>query len=136
MSSPLDLHPKDAAVADFVGELHRQFQEAFSESYNDKKLTLAKVARRLGVNRSVVWRRLKGCNSMTEISMAELAWAMGRKIQIHLSRVGSGAPGDNYVQNQDSLDLNFASTSRTYALTSANPETLSLPTDGFVQVAR
>jgi transcriptional regulator with XRE-family HTH domain len=69
-----------------VGDLRADLQEAF---YLEKKLnglTQQEVARRLNVNRSVVHRHLTGEENVTVRKAAELAKAMGWKVNIHVSK--------------------------------------------------
>jgi len=48
-------------------------------------VTKAEIARRLGIDRSLVTRRLNGTSNMTLETLADLAWALDQKIEIRLS---------------------------------------------------
>jgi cyanate lyase len=72
----LKIDPKERYVSRFFGQVERAFQSAFVEAKKDRKLTQQKIAELLGVDRSVINRRLLRRENMTERTLAEMAWAM------------------------------------------------------------
>jgi plasmid maintenance system antidote protein VapI len=82
----LDIDPITREGLRAVGDLRADLQEAFYVEKRLNGLTQQAVARRLKVNRSVVHRQLTGEENVTVRKAAELAKAMGWKINIHLSK--------------------------------------------------
>jgi transcriptional regulator with XRE-family HTH domain len=80
----LKIDPKERYVSRFFGQVERAFQSAFVEAKKDRKLTQQKIAELLGVDRSVINRRLLRRENMTERTLAEMAWAMGYEIDLKL----------------------------------------------------
>lgn len=78
MSYQLKIDPKARKAARFVSSLQKALQEAFVSSGK----TQQEVASILGVDRSVVNRRLKGSANLTARSIAEFAFALEKDIQI------------------------------------------------------
>jgi len=65
-----------------VGDIHQELARVMTKK---PSVTKAEIARRLGVDRSLVTRRLNGTSNMTLETLADLAWAMDQKIEIRLS---------------------------------------------------
>lgn len=82
----IGVKPHRRAAARLVAEIHRTFQQAYTEEHA-KGLTQSKIAQTLGVNRSVINRQLRGTADMSAGRMAELAWALGRKAKFTLETV-------------------------------------------------
>ena len=80
----LKIDPKERYVSRFFGQVERAFQSAFIEAKKDRKLTQQKIAELLGVDRSVINRRLLRRENMTERTLAEMAWAMDYEIDFKL----------------------------------------------------
>jgi hypothetical protein len=76
-SFELDIGEKSRIGSRFMGRVREVLQEAFFFEKEQTKLTQQTIAKRLGVNRSVVNRQLIGLENMTARSIAELLWAMG-----------------------------------------------------------
>jgi transcriptional regulator with XRE-family HTH domain len=60
--------------------VHGELERALAEEQAENGLTKAELARRLGVNRSVLTKRLNGALNMTFETLADMAWAMGRDV--------------------------------------------------------
>lgn len=80
----LKIDPKERQVARFFGVIERAFQKAFVDAKKERKITQQQLAISLGVDRSVVSRRLQGFENMTQRTLAEMAWAMGYEIEFKL----------------------------------------------------
>jgi len=89
--------PSRRAGNRFISAVRRTLQKAFAEEASKRGLTQAEIARRLGVNRSVITRELRGVENLTLRSVAELAHGMGRRAELVLTepslQVGANAPG-------------------------------------------
>ncbi|WP_370285798.1 helix-turn-helix domain-containing protein [Pseudooceanicola nanhaiensis] len=72
------IDPKSRKSARFISGLQRKIQKALSESGK----TQQEIANILDIDRSVVNRRLKGGANLTARSIAELAFALDKDIEI------------------------------------------------------
>ena len=88
--------PSRRAGNRFISAVRRALQTAFAEEAKKNGLSQAELARRRGVNRSVVTRELRGVENMTLRSVAEAAWAMGRVAKLEI--VAPAQPhGQNFI---------------------------------------
>lgn len=85
-SFQISITPKRRAAGRFVEGVRRALNKALAEEHAANGLSQAELARRVGVNRSVVNRQLKGHENLTLSSVGELAWAMGRTICLTLEK--------------------------------------------------
>ncbi|KAF0115509.1 MAG: hypothetical protein FD163_2520 [Hyphomonadaceae bacterium] len=70
--------------------------EAFLEEQNDDpKITQSAIACALGVNKSSITREFRGMKNFSVGRLAEIAWAMGRKLEIELAKPNY-IPGHNF----------------------------------------
>lgn len=76
MSYQLKIDPKSRRAARFISQLQKKIHSVLVESGK----TQQQVAEILGVDRSVVNRRLKGNANLTARSIAEFAYAFDKKI--------------------------------------------------------
>ncbi len=77
--------------ARFLGDIFAALNTAFQEEAETRGLTKAELARRLDINRALVTRRLGGQGNMTFETLHDMAWAMGRRVEISLpTRSGAG----------------------------------------------
>ena len=102
MSYRLKIDPKSRKVARFISMLQVKIQKALTESGK----TQQEVADILGVDRSVVNRRLKGNSNLTARSIAEFAYAFDKNIVLEF--VGGEAPQktNRTVANGNVIRLN------------------------------
>jgi hypothetical protein len=63
-----------------VGSVESQLREAYARRHDRGLDTQVSVAKKLGVGRSVVNRRLLGGSNMTIETIADMAWAMGHSV--------------------------------------------------------
>lgn len=80
MSYQLKLSRRSLKSARFISRLHSAIQKALIESGK----TQQQVAQELGVDRSVVNRRLKSNANLTARSMSDFAYVLGKDIEIRL----------------------------------------------------
>jgi hypothetical protein len=73
----LDISDKDLAGAMNISRRNRELIALYLDAVRTRKLTKIELARRLGVDRSVVSRMLKGSANLTFRTEGELLWAMG-----------------------------------------------------------
>jgi hypothetical protein len=64
------------------GDVETQLREAFDERHQAGEETQASLAEKLGVNRSVIHRRLTGRANLTLSTLADMVWALGYAIKI------------------------------------------------------
>lgn len=82
-SFQISLTPSRRAAGRFIAAVRRNLQRAFSDQ-EKAGLSQSEIARRIGVHRSVINRELRGAKDITLGRVAELAWAMGRRISFDL----------------------------------------------------
>lgn len=104
-SFQITLTPNKRAAGRFVNSVRRGLQKALAEAQQSNGLTQADIARAIGVNRSVVHRELMGQKDITLGSVAELAWAMGRKAVIEFREIAQ-VQGQNIEADRKPLSAN------------------------------
>ena len=87
MSYLFELSPLEEAGASLVSDVGHKLQEAITEERKHRTLTKQEIATTLGVHRSHVHRLLSGHHNLTLVSLAELAYALGREVQINLPKI-------------------------------------------------
>ena len=80
MSYQLKISPKAMKSARFISRLQKAIQKALSES----GMSQQEVATKLGVDRSVINKRLSGKANLTARSIAEFAFAFDKELNIEL----------------------------------------------------
>jgi transcriptional regulator with XRE-family HTH domain len=92
MSYQLKLSRRSLKSARFISRLHSTIQKALIESGK----TQQQVAHELGVDRSVVNRRLKGSANLTARSISDFAYVLGKEVEINF--IDPAAPkGTNWI---------------------------------------
>ncbi len=74
------IDPRRRKFTRLLSEVHGELERALAEEQAENGLTRAELARRLGVNRSVLTKRLNGALNMTFETLADRAWALGRDV--------------------------------------------------------
>ena len=74
------IDPRRRIFVRLLTAVYGEIERALAESEKDHKLSRAEIARRLGINRSVLTRRLNGTQNMTLETVADMAWALERDI--------------------------------------------------------
>ena len=98
-SFQIAIKPSRRAAGRFVSHVRRALQAALADEQQKRGLTQSDLARSIDVHRSVISRELNGRQDITLGRVAELAWAMGRKINFDLEKA-EPAPGDNKPTNE------------------------------------
>ena len=83
MSYELKINEKDRTAARFINSVRKKLFMAVFDAAGHKRTSQQAIATKLGINRSVVNRMLRGGN-LTLRSVAELAWALGKTPQFSL----------------------------------------------------
>lgn len=96
MSYRMKIDPKSRKAAKFISRLQKKIQAALVQSGK----TQQEVADILGVDRSVVNRRLKGSANLTARSIAEFAHAFDKEVEI------------SFVEKKVSQDKNWHTTNK------------------------
>ena len=78
MSFQIDLNPFDRAYARFVRQVRDALQRTFAEE-SENGLTQKELAEALGIDQSLVSRRLHGPGNVTLRTLSDLYTAMGRE---------------------------------------------------------
>lgn len=87
-SFQISISPSRRAAARFVGKVRRSLQRAFvEENTKDRRLNQSELARRIGVDRSVIHRELRGTKDISMSRVGQLAWAMGRAVEFNLIEI-------------------------------------------------
>lgn len=85
-SYQMRIDPRQAQQVRVISDVRHGLLDAFDEEHVAGGLTQQMLAERLGVNKSVVSKRLGGEVNLTLRSIADLAWAMGREIKFVISK--------------------------------------------------
>lgn len=67
-----------------ASQVERQLRDAYDRRFQEGKETQSSLADKLGVNRSVVHRRLTGSVNMTVETIADMAWALGCGVSLNI----------------------------------------------------
>jgi DNA-binding transcriptional regulator LsrR (DeoR family) len=103
--------PSQRAGARFIGLVRRTLQKALLEEAKRHNLTQAEVARRIGIDRSIVNRELRGVENLTIRRVGELVWAMNRVPEFRaLERVLSAGSNQTSVVSSPAASVNLAQT--------------------------
>ena len=106
MSYRLKIDAKSRKVARFISQLQSKIQKEFVSS----GMTQQEVAVALGVDRSVVNRRIKSSSNITARSIAEFAHVFGKDVEINFRDVD--APSGTNTTTATSNDLVFPEVGR------------------------
>jgi transcriptional regulator with XRE-family HTH domain len=85
-SYQIPLSEKKRRISRSIYRAQKSLAKALAEAKEETGLTQQALAKKLGVDRSVVNRRVTGRANLTLRSMAELAWALGRDLDVGFPR--------------------------------------------------
>jgi hypothetical protein len=68
-----------------AGDIERQLREAYHSRFESGQETQSSLAKKLGVDRSAVNRRLVGRTNMTIETIADMVWALEHEIAVDIS---------------------------------------------------
>lgn len=86
MSYQMRLNSRSRVAGRFIGAAHDELRAAFEKSGK----TQQEIADRLGVDKAVINRRLKGTENLTLRTLAEMAWAINHDVRVVMVRPKSG----------------------------------------------
>jgi transcriptional regulator with XRE-family HTH domain len=66
------------------GQIEGQLREAYDRKFRAGLATQSSLAKRLGVNRSAIHRRLTGHTNMTIETIADMVWALDHDISVEI----------------------------------------------------
>lgn len=67
-----------------AGQIESKLRGAFAKRHEQKRESQASIARKIGVNRSAVNRRLTGQTNMTIETIADMVWSLGYCIDVDI----------------------------------------------------
>lgn len=67
-----------------AGSIESQLRQAYAKRNEQGKETQSTIAKKLGINRSAVNRRLSGRTNMTIETIADMLWAIGHGIKVEI----------------------------------------------------
>ena len=85
-SYQMPLSDKQRKTGRFVYDAQRELLNAFVDEKKSRGLTQQEIADKLGVEKSVINRRLNGQANLTLRVFAEMAWAMDRTFNLSIPR--------------------------------------------------
>ncbi len=98
MSYELKIDPKSRAAGRFIGQVRKALVTAALDEKKETGVSQQQIASRLGVNRSVINRLLRGEANLTLRSVAEIAWALGWEPDFTLRRRARKSPERNHFE--------------------------------------
>lgn len=116
MSYQMRLDPKSRKSARFISGLQKKIQKALLDSGK----TQQEIASILGVDRSVVNRRLKGSANLTARSIAEFAYAFEKDIKIEFVDKDAAALTNSTPSCGKVIEID--DTSKSYARGTVEPQ--------------
>lgn len=90
-SSRRQIRPERRAYLRLLSQIHLALDNALAEERERHGTTISTLATALGVNKSVLSRKLRGERNLTLESLAKLAWALNRDPRFSLVELGDGA---------------------------------------------
>jgi hypothetical protein len=96
-SSKLRVDPRRRSFVRLIGEIRHALNQALVEEHEKRGLTRSKIADILGVNKSLVTRRLAGTSNMTLETLADLAYALDRPVKVTMPSRSLPAQSNQYV---------------------------------------
>ena len=97
-SFQFEIDEKSRAGSRFMSLVHDEIQRALVTERETRKVTQQSIAEKLGVNRSVVNRQVRGLENLTARTIAELLWAIGWEPHFEARKPGHER-GANFFPN-------------------------------------
>lgn len=99
-SSSLHIDKRRRVYVRLIGDIRHALNQAFVEEHDARGLTRTEIADLLGTSKSFVTRKLTGTSNMTIETLADLAFALERRVRINLSSP-TVAQGSNTPKTRD-----------------------------------
>ncbi|KLN61875.1 hypothetical protein WH96_06260 [Kiloniella spongiae] len=112
------IDPRDGAYIKSLNKVHFEWANII-EDFKSQGVTISDLAKKLGVNKSVLSRRFKGESNVTLKSLSDIAWLSGKDLEIKYTDRSSQSNrvGTKYINEQntksnsvelDNRDVRFA----------------------------
>ena len=104
-SADLNVDKRRLSYTRLIGEITHALNQALTEENAERKLTRAKMADILDVDRATITKLLSGTRNMRLETLADLAYALNRPVRVSLpSRTrASNAPAVGFSEEQQTL---------------------------------
>lgn len=117
-SFSFEVSPRKRKRGRFINVVRKEIQKAVSEVLDERGISQSQLAEELGINRSVLSRRLNGRANLTLSSIADLAWVLDRDLHFSMERPDNkGVLSKNYAEPSrlevDSDDVAEAQSAKT-----------------------
>ena len=93
--------PRRRVFLSLIGDIENGLRDVYTRRYDQKQETQASLAKKLGVNRSVIHRRLTGGCNLTIETLADMVWALDCDVTVRISD-RQPTQGVNYFIGQPS----------------------------------
>lgn len=123
MRSKREISNRKAVYLSLKSQIERQLRDAFSERYLEEKETKSSLSKKLGINRSLVTRRLRGETNMTTKTIADMVWALGQSIRVDIFDPNERALNEKVVVSQHN---------KSYEIRSLNSNTEQVSADNSI----
>ncbi len=105
-----------------IGQIHDALNAALEEEHKLTGLTRADIAKTLGLNRSFITRKFTGADNMTIETLADLAFALNRPVEVRLpsrhanvnandggaveiKQINNWSKNENHLSNKDTKSM-------------------------------
>lgn len=82
---------------DYIAAVENALRDAYLDHARQTGETQNDIAARLGLNKSVISRRLNGRSNLSAESICDMAWAMGHRPRFALVAVDEAVSGTNHA---------------------------------------
>ena len=113
-----------------VSDVESQIRDAYAERHEQGIETQTSLAEKLGVNRSVVNRRLRGLNNLTLESLADLVWGLGQCIKVEIFDPSTNPTNHVRVESEHSYAASLQQTRTGQITFQGRPPTHLTSTNG------
>jgi hypothetical protein len=83
-SSRRTTNPKRKMFLNLSGQIESQLREAYGRKFQAGAANQTSLAKKIGIGRSTVHRRLMGHTNMTTESIADMVWALDHAIKVEI----------------------------------------------------
>jgi transcriptional regulator with XRE-family HTH domain len=106
-------NPRREMYLALAGSIESQLRDAFARQSKGRNMSQSSLAKKLGINRSAVHKRLTGQTNMTIETIADMLWALDQDFNISVfDRSVQNKKNNNRFQStevrQNSINSNFS----------------------------
>ena len=95
MSYRIEIDPRARAAGRLIGDIRQQLAAMIEEERAHSGLPKRALARKLGIRQSVLTKILSGESTLTLRSLAEISWALERRVNVRFQERERPRPGSN-----------------------------------------